>query len=182
MTRKSMLVLGPLVLALILVAAGCGGGGKKNTAATTEAVTTQAATTEAATTTAAATTTEASTTSDDLSALSNAKNCTELAQLGQKFSAAFSGAAASQDLKKEADLLQQFAAKAPSDIRGDFKVIADYFSKVADAMGNYKAGQTPDAKTIAKLQKLSTSVDQTKLQAASQHIATWVSQKSNCHA
>jgi hypothetical protein len=38
-------------------------------------------------------------------------------------------------------------------------VVADYFSKIADVAGNLKAGQTPDAAAIAKLQKLSTEID-----------------------
>jgi hypothetical protein len=176
MRRTSIAVLGlSLLAALALVVAGCGGG--KKSAATTEAATTAAATTTEAATT-EATTTEATTTTSALSGLS--KNCKDFVDLGQKFSAAFSGTAKSQDVKKQAALFKDFADKAPSDIRADFQVIAGYFSKIAEVAGNLKVGQTPDAATIAKLQKLSTEIDQTKLTQASQHIATW-SQK-NCHA
>ena len=183
MRRRSIAILGlSLLAALALVAAGCGGSGKKkNAAATTTtaaATTTQATTTEATTT--QATTTQATTTTSSLSGIASAKNCKDLADLGQKFSAAFGGTANGQDVKKQATLFKEFADKAPSDIRADFQVIADYFSKIATVAGNLKIGQTPDAATIAKLQKLSTEIDQTKLAAASKHIATW-SQK-NCHA
>ena len=132
-----------------------------------------------------ATTTEATTTrrpheSSDLSGIASTENCKELANLGQKFSSALSGAASSQDLKKEADLLKEFAAKTPQDIRADFEVYADFVGKVADAYKGITPGQTPSPTQIAALQKLSTSIDQAKLTAASQHIAAWVTK--NCHA
>ena len=156
------------------VVAGCGGskesagtttraGGFSTVEATTEATTTQA-TTPATTSTAKTTPT---------STLASAKDCKELEDLGKKFSAAFSSAANSQDLKKQAELLKQFAERTPSDIRADFRLVADYMSKVADAVGSVKPGQTPSAEALAKLQKLSTEIDQAKLRAASAHIAAW---------
>jgi hypothetical protein len=185
MRRKSILVLClGLVGVFALVAAGCGGGGKKSaetTTATTAPATTEAATTEAATTEAATTeaaTTEATTTTSGLSGITSAKNCQDLAALGQKFSSAFSGSANGADVKKQAALFKEFADKAPSDIRADFQVIASYFSKIADVVGKVKAGATPDAATIAKLQKLSAEIDQAKLTQASQNIAAWT--QKNC--
>jgi hypothetical protein len=195
MRRTSIAVLASTLLAVFaLVATGCGGGGSDNAAATTEAavttteaatteaVTTEEATTEAATTEVATTeetTTEATTTSA-LSGLFSSGNCRELAALGEKFSSAFTGAADSQDLKKQAQLLKEFADKTPDDIRPDFQVIADYFSKLVGIVGNLKAGQTPDPETLAELQKLSTQVDTAKVTQASQHIEAWVTK--NCHA
>ncbi len=182
MRRKSIAVLVvTMVAGLALVAAGCGGDGSKSaetTTATTEAATTEAATTEAATE--AATTEATTTTASSLSGLASAKNCRDLANLSQKFSTAFSGSANGADIKRQAALFEEFADKAPSDIRADFKVIADYFSKIADVAGSLKAGATPDPATIAKLQKLSTEVDQAKLTQASQNISTWV--QKNCKA
>jgi hypothetical protein len=188
MRRKSILVLClALVGTLALTAAGCGGGGKEGAAQTTAATettapattaptTTEAATTEAATT--EATTTEATKTSS-FSGIASAKNCQDLERLGQKFSTSFSGSSNGADLKKQATLFKEFADKAPSDIRADFQVIADYFSKIAEVAGSLKAGATPDAATIAKLQKISTQVDQKKLTQASQKITAWV--QKNCH-
>jgi hypothetical protein len=181
MYRKSIPVLALTLLAVLaLVAAGCGGGKKKNAAGTTTAAvtTTEATTTEATTT--EATTTKATTTAPNLSGFASSKNCRDFASLAQKFSAAFSGSQSGANIKKEAELFQQFADKAPSDIRADFQTVAAYFSKVADVAGNLKPGQTPDAATLAKLQKLSTQVDTAKLTQASQRITAWV--QKNCHA
>jgi hypothetical protein len=182
MRRQSLLVLClALVGVFALVASGCGGGGKNSAETTTEAVTTEAVTTEAATeavTTEAATTEE--TTTSSLSGIASARDCQDFANLGKKFSTAFSGSANGADLKKQATLFKELADKAPSDIRADFQVIASYFSKIADVVGNLKAGTTPDAATIAKLQKLSTEIDQAKITKASQNISAWA--QKNCKA
>jgi hypothetical protein len=177
-----------LLAALALTAAGCGGGGSKNSAATTEAAATEAATTEEAateeTTTEAATTeeatTEAATTTSPIAGLVASGKCKDLANLGQKYSEALSGAGDTQNLKKTAEVVQEFANEAPSEIKDDFKVVADYLSKVADVVGNIQPGQTPDAATLSKLQKLSTEIDAQKLTQAGNNITAWVSK--NCKA
>jgi len=174
-TRLTALCLA-LLAALMLVTAGCGSS-SKNSAATTEAATTEAATTEAATTEAA--TTEATTTSA-LGGLVASGKCKDLQNLGQKYSQALSGTGGSTDLKKTAQIVQEFADDAPSEIKADFQVVADYMSKVADVAGNLKPGQTPDPATLQKLQKLATSIDTQKLTQASQNITAWVSK--NCKA
>jgi hypothetical protein len=191
MRRTSMFALALFVLVLTLVTAGCGGGGSKSAAteatsetattevaATTEAATTEAATTEAATTE-ETTTVAATTTTANLSGFSGGK-CRDLAESSQKLSQAFSGGTSGQSLKKYAELLQDFAKKVPSDVRADFKVLADYVSKIAEVAGNVKVGQTPDPQTLAKLQQIATSINQSKLTKASQHISAWV--QKNCHA
>lgn len=183
-TRLTALCLA-LLAAMMLVAAGCGSSSKNSAAteaATTEAATTEAATTEEATT--EATTTEAATTAatttSALGGLVTSGKCKDLQNLGQKYSAALSGGGAGSDLKKTAQVVQEFADEAPSEIKADFQVVADYMSKIADAAGNLKPGQTPDAATLQKLQKLSTSIDTQKLTQASQNITAWVSK--NCKA
>lgn len=160
--------------ALVLVAAGCGGGGTKS--GTTTAAGTTAAGTTAATT--AAATTAAATTTSALGGLASAKNCKELADLGTKFSEALGGTGTGADVKKVADLLQQFAAKTPESIRPDFTYLAGAYSKIAEAIGNVKPGSTPDPAAIAKLQKVGTEIDAKKLTQASQNIGAWVQQ--NC--
>ena len=128
-----------------------------------------------------ATTTEATTTGpDDLSGLASTGNCKELANLGQKFSSALSGAASSEDLKKEAGLLKEFAAKTPQDIRARLRGLCRLRRKGRGRVQGITPGQTPSPTQIAALQKLSTEIDQAKLTAASQHIAGWVT--PNCHA
>lgn len=160
------------------VVAGCGGS-KESAGTTTRAggFSTVQATTEA-TTTQAATPTTTSTPKTGTSPLASAKDCKELEELGKKFSSAFSGAANSQNLKQEAEVLKQFAEKTPSEVRADFRLVAAYMSKVADALGGVKPGQTPSAEALAKLQKLSTEIDQAKLTTASAHISAWV--QKNC--
>jgi hypothetical protein len=169
-----------VLAALLLVAAGCGGGGKK-AAATTAAssqVATQPATTEAASTGAAST--AASTTGSNLSGLASTSNCKQLANLGQQYAQAISGAANGQDMVKTGQLLEEFASKTPSEIRPDFKVVADAYSKLAGTIGKLKPGKAPDAATLAKLQKAIASLDQAKLTQATQHISKWLRQ--NCGA
>ena len=162
MRRTPILALALAVLGFAV--AGCGGGSSKGSFPTT-------------TETTLGPTTEATTTSE-VTGIASAANCRELAELGQKFSAAFTGAANSHDLKEEASLLKEFAAKTPAGIRADFELLADYMRKIADAVGNLKPGDTPDAQALAKLQKLATEIDQTKLGQASQNIAAWV--QKNC--
>jgi hypothetical protein len=184
-TRITTLCLA-LLAALMLVAAGCGGG-SKNSAATTEAATTEAATTEAATTeetTTEAATTEAATTEETttsaLGGLVASGKCKDLANLEQKYSQALSGQGGAGDLKTTVQVVQEFADDAPSEIKSDFQTFADYLKKIYDAVGNVKPGQTPDAATLQKLQKLGTSIDTQKLTKASQNITAWVTK--NCHA
>jgi hypothetical protein len=182
--RKLAVLCLALLAALTLVATGCGSS-SKNSAATTEAATTEVATTtedatteEATTeeTTTEATTTKATTTSA-LGGLVTSGKCKDLANL-QKYSQALGGTSGNQNLKQTAQVVQQFADKAPSDIKADFQVYADFLSKVASVAGDLKPGQTPDAATLAKLQKLSTEIDTQKLTQASQNITAWVAK--NC--
>jgi hypothetical protein len=186
-TKLSALVV-LLLAALALTAAGCGGGGSKNSAATTEAAATEATTTEEATTEEATTeaatteeaTTEAATTTSPIAGLVAGGKCKDLANLGQKYSQALSGAGNSQDLEKSAEVLQEFADEAPSEIKADFQVLADYLTKIVDVVGNLKPGDTPSATQLQKLQELGTSIDTQKLTQASQNITAWVAK--NCKA
>jgi hypothetical protein len=170
--RRALFLLIPAAV-IGFVVAGCGGS-KESAGTTTRAggfSTVEATTTQGTTPATTPKTTPTST-------LASAKDCKDLEELGRKFSSAFSGAANSQNLKKEAELLKQFAERTPSDVRADFRLVADYMSKVADAVGGVKPGQTPSAEALAKLQKLSTQIDQAKLTAASAHISAWV--QKNC--
>jgi hypothetical protein len=188
-TKLSALVV-LLLAAFALTAAGCGGGGSKNSAETTEAATTEAATAEAATTTEATTTTEAATaeaatteatTTSALGGLVASGKCKDLQNLGQKLSSALNPTGGgSVNLKQEADALQEFAKEAPSDVKADFQTLADYVSKIAEAYPKITPGQTPDAATLQKLQTLGQSLqkDAAKVQTASQNIATWATK--NC--
>ena len=154
MRRKSVLVLClALVGVLALVAAGCGGGGKKSAAATTTATeTTAPATTAAATTTEAAATTEAATTeattTSSLSGIASAKNCQDFANLGKKFSTAFSGSANGADLKKQADALQgvrrQGTVGHPRRLPGDRRVLLEDRRRGGQPQGRHDARRGDD--------------------------------------
>jgi hypothetical protein len=184
--RSVLLALLALVFALGLSVAGCGGGGKKSSAGTTSATVTAteaATTTEAVTTTEAATTVAATTTATvpNVGAFATSKNCREFAQLAVNVSKAFTGSGGN-DLQQAAKALDELADKAPSTIRSDFKVVADAYDKIAEALKgvNLSSGKAPSADVLAKMQKLQTEINQQKLTAAEQHISTWV--QHNCHS
>jgi hypothetical protein len=115
-----------------------------------------------------------------LGALASSGNCKSFADLGAAFSSALSGAGG--DPQKEAQVFQQFVDQAPSDIKADLQVIADDFSKIADALKgvDLSSGKTPDAAALAKIAALQGSLDQQKLATAEQHISAWATK--NCHA
>jgi hypothetical protein len=169
MKTKGTLCVVAALGGLILALAGCGGGGK---AAQVTFPTVTTPTVPASVTTVG--------TTSGLGNLASAANCRQLADLGSQMSAAFSGA--NKNIQTQAQLLQQFADKTPADIRPDFEVFAGAYAKIADALKgvNLNSGKVPSAAVLAKLQALSTQLNQPALQKASAHIATWASK--NCHA
>jgi hypothetical protein len=181
-----------LVFAAVAVGAvGCGGG--SNSAATTEATSTET-TTEESTTEATDTESETEATDTDTETSSESTSteaagsfnfgsgdCRKLAEAGKDLAAAMSSATSDkQKLEQAKQLYQSFVDKAPSDIKPDLQVLADAYSKIVDAVGdlNLKPGETPDAATIQKFQTALASIDNAKVQTASQHLTTWVT--SNC--
>jgi len=193
MRRRPVQIIAFLLLATaVLAAAGCGGKKSASSATTTTSTevtsTTETTTTDTtATDTTATDTTAATTTSGTdtsaaaaLGALASSGNCKSFADLGAAFSSALTGAGG--DPQKEAQLFQQFVDQAPSDIKADMQVIADDFSKIADALKgvDLSSGKTPDPAALAKIAALQGSLDQQKLATAEQHITAWAT--ANCHA
>ena len=170
MRRWRMSAVGVVVLGVML--AGCGGGGSKKSSASP---TIQATQTTQTTQTVPATT--ATQTTSGTPNFATSGNCRDLATSAQKFSAALTGA--SGDIKKQADIFQKFADKAPSEIRADVKTIADAFSKIAASGVTLKTGQVPSSDQLAKLQAAVKQIDQAKVTAASQRISAWV--QKNCN-
>lgn len=168
-----------LVLALAMAAAGC--GGSKSASDTSTATVTETTTTETSTSEATETSTEETETETTGSSSFASGDCRKLVEaagdLSQSLSAAGTG---TENLKKSQDLFQEFVDKAPEEIRADLQVLADAFSKYVDALGDVdlKAGETPDAETIQKLQQALASVDEAKVQAASARLDAWA--KKNC--
>jgi hypothetical protein len=172
MRRWTMSAVGVVVLAVML--AGCGGGGSKKSSASPATQATQ--TTQTTQTQNTVPPTTATQTTSGTPNFATSGNCRDLATSAQKFSAALTGA--SGDIKKQADIFQKFADKAPSDIRADVKTIADAFSKIAASGVTLKTGQVPSSDQLAKLQAAIKQIDQAKVTAASQRISAWV--QKNC--
>jgi hypothetical protein len=162
-----------LVLAVALVAAGCGGGDDES-AASTE--TTVEETTTSDTTTSEDTTTES--TDTDLSGILGDEDCLALASVGATMAQAFSGASGSTDDNTEE--LEALADKVPDEIKADVQVLARAFATYADKLQDIgvEAGQTPSAEQLQELQTAIASLDQEELTAASQRIEAW--SQENC--
>jgi hypothetical protein len=162
-----------LVLAVALVAAGCGGGDDES-ASSTE--TTVEETTTSDTTTSEDTTTES--TDTDLSGVLGDEDCLALASVGATMAQAFSGASGSTDDNTEE--LEALADKVPDEIKADVQVLARAFATYADKLQDIgvEAGQTPSAEQLQELQTAIASLDQEELTAASQRIEAW--SQENC--
>ena len=165
-----------LVAALALVAAGCGGSSDEASSdtATVATETTEATTTEDMTTT-EETTTEGS---GGAGAAALTGKCAELAGLGSKLAAAMGGQDAGvADVSK---LFDELADEVPDEIKADWQVLAENFQKIAEALQgvDLTSGATPDAETLAKLQKLTATLDSQEVQQAAAHIEAWATK--NC--
>ena len=163
--------------ALAFGVTGCGGS---KSAADTSTTTTEETTTESeATTTEGTETTES--TSTEASGNFGSGDCKKLAEAGQQIGQALSAAGTDKEkLQQTKELYQSFVDKAPSEIKPDLQVIADAYSKIVDAIAkiDIKPGETPDAATIQKFQDALASIDNAKVQQASQHVASWAT--SHC--
>ena len=146
-----------------------------STDTTTEETTTEETTTDETSTEASG---DTDTTTSPLSFISN-DNCRKFVQFATDFSQALSGTG-DTDIQAAADEMNSFADEAPDDIKDDFKTLAEYYSKIADALDgvDLSSGQTPSADTIAKLAQLSQEIDATKAAEAGQNISTWT--QANC--
>jgi hypothetical protein len=163
-----------LVVALALVAAGCGGGSSES-ASSTETTVEETTTTDETTTDTESTDTESTGTTDLSGALGN-EDCVALAGVGASIAQAFSGAV---DSGEQADL-DALASKVPEEIRADVRTLAQalatYSAKIKDI--GIEPGATPSAAQLQQLQTAITSLDQTELTAASQRLEAW--SKKNC--
>jgi hypothetical protein len=178
MRRKAVSALAlAAVGGLMLVVAGCGGGGggDKSAAAETHPAATTAPAPAPATTTEGHTSTNAA-----VPDFASAGNCKELAEIGQKLSAAMTANGGKIDTQQTAKFFEEFADKTPKEIRSDFQVIAAAYTKIAKALEgvDLTSGKTPDPQAIAKLQKIASEIDQASVTKAEAHISSWV--QTNC--
>jgi len=161
-----------LLAALALVATGCGGDDNSEASGDTDTTVVEATTAEETTT--EETTTEETTT--DETTLSG--KCAEFAGLGAKISQAMSGGNAGLD--EASELFDELASQVPDEIKADFEVIAENFAQIAEVMKDVDlaAGEQPSAEDLAKLQELTSSLNSTEVQQASENIQKWT--EENC--
>ena len=163
-----------LIAVLALVAAGC--GGSSDDASSDTATVAAEETTPETTTTEEMTTTEEATT-DDSGAGALTGKCAELAGLGSKLAAAMGGQDAG--VADVSQLFDELADQVPDEIKDDWQVLAANFQKIADALkGADLSSGTPDAATLEKLQKLSTTLDSKEVRQAAANIEAWADE--NC--
>jgi hypothetical protein len=123
------------------------------------------------------TTEQTSTESSGAGAAALTGKCAELAGLGSKLAAAMGGQDAG--VADVSQLFDALADQVPDEIKADWQVLAKNFQKIAEALkGVDLTSGTPDAATLAKLQKLSTTLDSQEVQQAAAHIEAWA--KKNC--
>ena len=158
-----------LVLALALVAAGCGGDDDSTASdgpATEETTTAEETTPEE--------TTDGDTT--DLSGLLEDEDCLALAGVGASIAQAFSGAAQSGSETE----LEELANRVPEEIRADVRILAEALAEYSEKVQEIgiKPGTTPTAAQAQELQTLILLLDQERLTAASERIQAWA--EENC--
>ena len=159
-----------LIAVLALVAAGCGGSSSDEASSDTE---TTVATEATATDDMTATDDDSETSTDvDLGNLSG--ECAQFAGISSTLAQSLSGQDA--NIEDAAKAFDEIADKVPDEIKDDYQVIAENFSKIADALKgvDLTSGQGPSPEALAKLQELSASMDSAEVQQASQHIEAWV--------
>lgn len=163
-----------LVVALALVAVGCGGGDDESSASddTTVEETLTDTTTDETTTEDAGTDTDADFDFAD-------EDCQALLGVGASIAAAFASASGGE---ANTDELAELASKVPDEIKADVETLAAAFAEYSDRLADVgvEAGATPSAEQLAELQAALASLDQEELTAASQRIEAWA--QENCQS
>jgi hypothetical protein len=118
------------------------------------------------------------TTTDDTEVLGS-DECLELVSIGAALGQAFTGAGET-DTEETSRLLVELVDEAPAEIRQDLQTVADGFGQYADAIRDLdlEEGETPSAEQLQQIQAAIASVDQPRLQAASQRLSAWA--EENC--
>lgn len=171
-----------LVVALALVAAGCGGSGNES-AATDETTIEETTTTDEATTTEESTDTSDTDTSDtDTNGAFNfvSEDCQSLVKAYVGLSAAIAAASGGKDVSGDIEKFSKYVDEVPEEIRGDVQTIAAAYSTFADELKaiGYTPGEVPTADQLKKLQDASGSLGTSEVQAAGEHLSAWAT--ANC--
>lgn len=160
-----------LVLALALVAAGCGGGDDDSSASDTTTV--EETTTEE-------TTDDGTATSEDFDFAD--EDCRGLVAAFLGVSQAFAAAAGGSDaeLQEQAEAFSEFADDVPEEIRADVQTLADAYGQYIDVLqdAGLQPGELPTAEQAQQLQDALQAVGTADVTAASERLGTWTTE--NC--
>ena len=165
-----------LVVALALVAAGCGGGDDESAASdetTVEETLTETTTDE--------TTTEGAGTDTDADFNFADEDCRSLVAAFVAVGSAFSAAAGGSDeLADQAEEFAAFADDVPEEIRADVQTLADAYGQYVEVIqdAGIEPGQIPTAEQAQQLQDALASVGTADVSAASERLSAWTNE--NC--
>jgi hypothetical protein len=168
------LTIAVAVFALVLVGAGCGGGDDEASGTDTAVITDTTDTDETTDETTTEETTEETDTdvSGDLSG--------ECLEAVQAYSAALAAAGAGGDTDNSLEVFQEFADRAPEEIRDDFQVLAQAYAEYIEVAGDVdlQSGETTSADDLQKLQQAAAAFNDAEVQAANERVTAWADE--NC--
>lgn len=173
------LTISVAITAFALVGAGCGGDEESTGDTDTVVITDTSATDE--TTTEETTTDETETeTETDISGGLASGDCLELINASAALSQALAAAGTSGDLDESSKFFDEFADKAPEEIRADFQILAEAYAVYIAAAQDIGlgSGETPSAEQLAQYQQALAAIDQQELSEASTRISAWST--ANC--
>jgi hypothetical protein len=165
-----------LVLAVALVAAGCGGSDDESAASdetTIEETLTESTTDE--------TTTDGAGTDSDADFNFADEDCRSLVAAFVGVGAAFSAAAGgSDDLAEQAEAFAGYADDVPEEIRADVETLAAAYSQYVEVLqdAGIEPGQIPTAEQAQQLSDALESVGTADVSAASERLSAWTNE--NC--
>ena len=171
-----------LVIALALVAAGCGGG-DDDSAATDETTVEETTTTETTTdeTTTDETTTDDGSTDTDADFNFADEDCRSLVAAFVAVGSALSSAGAgSDDLAEQTEAFAALADDVPEEIRADVETLAAAYGQYAEVLqdAGIEPGEIPTAEQAQQLQDALASVGTADVSAASERLGAWTTE--NC--
>lgn len=162
-----------LVLALALVAAGCGGSDDESAASDETTVEETQTTTDE--------TTEESGTDTDADFNFADEDCRSLVAAFVAVGSAFSAAAGGSDeLAEQTEAFAEFADDVPEEIRADVETLAAAYSQYVEVIqdAGIEPGQIPTAEQAQQLQDALASVGTADVSAASERLSAWTNE--NC--
>ena len=172
--------LAVLVLALALVAAGCGGGDDSAASdeTTVETTTSEDTSTAEDTTSAEETTTDTGTSQGTFNWAS--EDCQSLVKAYVGLSAAVGAASTGKDVSPQIETFSKYVDEVPEEIRADVQTIASAYGEFAQKLKDigYAPGTVPTADQIQQLQDAAQSVCDPDVKAASDRLSAWTSK--NC--